>query len=330
MPSGARRPGAGAVRRRPSPSTSPEPAPRRATNAIPAQPALTKRRTAVEGAYTAAARQAAAGTRAEPAKAAPTAAPTVAERRAAKKGQAADTAAPRLRKRQAAPRGARKDSESESPSASSSAESSESYTPSPAPLRERRLPPASARPAALRRRATVERSRSPMRYETHRGRGALLRGLRHRDSSPEDGGGSYWPAPRWAPDDDRLYSMRGVRGKGVGKFGGALGGWGGGGGGGKGKGRGGGYQVSSTRVHVSNLPEKITEAELEKLFSRHGEVLGLQMLGARRGQSCAIVRFSSSSDADASIVALHNRHELRDGSGPINVKLAKPNPRWDA
>lgn len=95
-----------------------------------------------------------------------------------------------------------------------------------------------------------------------------------------------------------------------------------------------GYQVSSTRVHVSNLPKDITEGNLEHLFGQHGDVLGLQLLtaGGRSsgpGQICAIVRFSSNEDAEASITALHNKHEVRPGDGPIIVKLAKPNPRWD-
>jgi len=107
--------------------------------------------------------------------------------------------------------------------------------------------------------------------------------------------------------------------------------------GGKGSARGstGGYQVSSTRVHVSNLPKDITEGNLEHLFGQHGDVLGLQLLtaGGRSsgpGQICAIVRFSSNEDAEASITALHNKHEVRPGDGPIIVKLAKPNPRWDS
>lgn len=93
----------------------------------------------------------------------------------------------------------------------------------------------------------------------------------------------------------------------------------------------GGYQVSSTRVHVSNLPRDINEGNLEHLFSQHGAVLGLQLL-ANHGRNiglCGIVRFSSNQDAQASIDALHNRHEVRSGDGPIVVKLAKPNKRWD-
>lgn len=105
----------------------------------------------------------------------------------------------------------------------------------------------------------------------------------------------------------------------------------------KGKGKSssrGGYQVSSTRVHVSNLPRDITEGNLEHLFGQHGHVLGLQLLTASGrsggpGQICAIIRYPRSADAEAAIVALHNKHEVRPGDGPIVVKLAKPNPRWD-
>lgn len=106
----------------------------------------------------------------------------------------------------------------------------------------------------------------------------------------------------------------------------------------KGKGRGkgppqkggSGYQVSATRVHVSNLPKDVTEGNLEHLFKQHGNVLGLQLLtSGARGQICAIIRFSSNADAERSIAALHNKHEVRPGDGPILVKLAKPNPRWD-
>lgn len=95
-----------------------------------------------------------------------------------------------------------------------------------------------------------------------------------------------------------------------------------------------GYQVSSTRVHVSNLPKDITEGKLQNVFSQHGDVLGLQMLGGGGrgggpGHICAIIRFSSNADAEKSIVALHNNYEVKPGDGPISVKLAKPNPRWD-
>lgn len=113
----------------------------------------------------------------------------------------------------------------------------------------------------------------------------------------------------------------GRKGKGGGKGGGVRGGGGG------------GYQVSSTRVHVSNLPRDITEGNLEHLFGQHGHVLGLQLLGGgggARGQMCAIIRYSSSDDAEASIEALHGQYEVRAGDGPIVVKLAKPNPRWDS
>lgn len=109
---------------------------------------------------------------------------------------------------------------------------------------------------------------------------------------------------------------------------------------GKGKGSkggfrgGGGYQVSATRVHVSNLPKDITEGNLEHLFGQHGNVLGLQLLtaggrGAGPGQICAIIRYNNNADAETAIRALHNKHEVRPGDGPIVVKLAKPNPRWD-
>jgi len=136
------------------------------------------------------------------------------------------------------------------------------------------------------------------------------------------------------------------KGKGKGHFGES---WGTGGGGGyddgdrwsggsrskgKSKGRGGGaggYQVAASRVHVSNLPKDITEGNLEHLFGQHGKVLGLQLLaGAQRGQTCAIVRYESHEDAEASIDALHAKYEVRAGDGPIVVKLAKPNPRWDS
>lgn len=87
-------------------------------------------------------------------------------------------------------------------------------------------------------------------------------------------------------------------------------------------------------MHVSNLPTDITEGNLEHLFGQHGNVLGLQLLTgsgrASAGQICAIIRYSSNADAEASIAALHNKHEVRPGDGPIVVKLAKPNPRWDS
>lgn len=116
---------------------------------------------------------------------------------------------------------------------------------------------------------------------------------------------------------------QGGRGKGAGK--GEKGGY---------RAGGSGFQVSSTRVHVSNLPPDSSEGSVTDLFAKHGHVLGLQLLAGARGgpngRACAIVRFQSNAGAVASIAALHNKYEAHPGDGPLIVKLAKPNPRWDS
>lgn len=82
-------------------------------------------------------------------------------------------------------------------------------------------------------------------------------------------------------------------------------------------------------MHVSGLPKDATEGELQELFGRHGQVLGLQLLGgARGGQICAIIRYAQDSAAEAAVDSMNGQNGA-GSDGPLVVKLAKPNPRWD-
>jgi len=89
---------------------------------------------------------------------------------------------------------------------------------------------------------------------------------------------------------------------------------------------------SGSRVYVGNLPGSVTEDDLEAVFRTFGNFLGLKIITTRSGsrKPCsAIIRYSSASEADAAIASLNDKYVMRGGDGPIRVKPAKANPRWE-
>lgn len=113
-------------------------------------------------------------------------------------------------------------------------------------------------------------------------------------------------------------------------------------GGGRGRGKGGKGNWSdgtgdcsggagTSRIHVANLPRDTTEDTLRSMFQPYGKLLGVKILSTRgSGVSSAIIRFGTSIAAEASISSLHGKHDVRTGVGALEVKLARPNPKWEA
>lgn len=135
-------------------------------------------------------------------------------------------------------------------------------------------------------------------------------------------GGDGWRG-RWQSGDG------GCDGKGESKKG-----WHGGKGKGKGKGRGkgggegGGAGGGISRVHVANLPKHSSEDALSEMFGSYGKVLGTKILGLRGSASCsAIVRFETTWAAEAAVA---EPPKGRSSGPPLEVKLAKPNAKWEA
>lgn len=79
----------------------------------------------------------------------------------------------------------------------------------------------------------------------------------------------------------------------------------------------------SQRIFVGNLPFSATEAELNELFSQHGEVVSAEIVKDRytdRSRGFGFVEMSSRDAAAAAIAALSG-HEL--GGRPLTVNEAK-------
>lgn len=112
-------------------------------------------------------------------------------------------------------------------------------------------------------------------------------------------------------------------------------------GGSKGRGKGGGKNpwadgaggsaAGVGRLHVANLPRGTTEDSLRSMFQPFGTVLGVKILATRgSGVASSIVRFGSAMAAEAAIASLHGKQDARSGGSPLEVKLARPSPKWDA
>lgn len=195
---------------------------------------------------------------------------------------------------------------------------------------------------------TVLRSPTPPRMRSADSRGGKIR---RRSPTPDN-----W---RWSPigktgpgweeenenwngwdrrDDAWGFDENRARGKG-----GWRKGWGGKGGKAKGKGEsrskgnwsedGADGSSGISRIHVANLPRSTTEDRLRQMFVPFGKVLGVKILSPRGGggsPTCsAIVRFGTASAAEAAIRDMSGRPEGPRGD-PLEVKLARPNPKWEA
>lgn len=100
-------------------------------------------------------------------------------------------------------------------------------------------------------------------------------------------------------------------------------------------GRGGGAGGSSaeggiSRIHVANLPRNTTEDSMRSMFQQFGKVLGVKILTARgSGTVSGIIRFGTPAAAEAAIASLHGA-PARGGIGALEVKPARPNPKWES
>ncbi|CAE7262313.1 BRN1 [Symbiodinium natans] len=106
--------------------------------------------------------------------------------------------------------------------------------------------------------------------------------------------------------------------------GGCWGGKGGGGGGGWDDGKGG---KGGTRLFVGNLPPDVTDDQLQYVFKAYGNVLKTFIMSgkSKSGQNCAFVEYELSDEAETAIQTLHEKYEIKPGSGPIFVKRARNN-----
>lgn len=85
-----------------------------------------------------------------------------------------------------------------------------------------------------------------------------------------------------------------------------------------------------SRLHVANLPRNMAEDSLRAMFQPFGTVLGVKILATRgSGVASAIVRYSTSIAAEAAVASLNGKHD-RFGGSTLEVKLARPNPKWEA
>jgi RNA recognition motif-containing protein len=68
------------------------------------------------------------------------------------------------------------------------------------------------------------------------------------------------------------------------------------------------------KLHVTNLPDDVDDAELRRLFSRFGTVRASTLVaasGAGRASKTGLVEMASDSEGDAAVTAL-NAHSYRD------------------
>mmetsp|Transcript_75781 Transcript_75781/g.225927 ORF Transcript_75781/g.225927 Transcript_75781/m.225927 type:complete len:204 (-) Transcript_75781:79-690(-) len=184
---------------------------------------------------------------------------------------------------------------------------------SPPPKRRARSPKRSRSPAV---RATARKSPSPCFERRRRGR----QSCREEEEDDDDEEDAWnWQDNRatygWERWDTYHYYQggppRGHRGGGKGRRAYQQSG-------------GGGCEeyVPCARVYVANLPDDITEGLLMRKFRTYGDVLGLKVIPGRpgTGRCGAIIRFSAPGAAEAAISALQDK---------VDIRHAKPNPRWD-
>ncbi len=77
----------------------------------------------------------------------------------------------------------------------------------------------------------------------------------------------------------------------------------------------------SQRIFVGNLPHSTTDAELNELFAKHGEVTSANVVKdkfTQRSRGFAFVEMASEDEAKAAIDAL-NGHELEGRALTVNV-----------
>ena len=83
--------------------------------------------------------------------------------------------------------------------------------------------------------------------------------------------------------------------------------------------------ADAAKLYVGNLPADITEEALKELFSPYGTLREIHVMQGRQkhtGQSCAMVVFASSKDAESCRCDSWSDYEFTKGDGPLIVKYA--------
>lgn len=79
------------------------------------------------------------------------------------------------------------------------------------------------------------------------------------------------------------------------------------------------------KLFVGSVPRTATEEDIRPLFEEHGNVVEVALIKDRKTgqhQGCCFIKYATSEEADQAIRALHNRHTLPGGVGPIQVRYA--------
>ncbi|GKV37905.1 hypothetical protein SLEP1_g45871 [Rubroshorea leprosula] len=82
---------------------------------------------------------------------------------------------------------------------------------------------------------------------------------------------------------------------------------------------------SFAKLFVGSVPRTIREEDIRPLFEEHGNVLEVALIKDKRTgqqQGCCFIKYSTTEEAERAIRALHNRHTLPGGVGPIQVRYA--------
>jgi cold-inducible RNA-binding protein len=82
--------------------------------------------------------------------------------------------------------------------------------------------------------------------------------------------------------------------------------------------------MATTKLFVGNLPYSVTDADLQTMFSPHGEVVSAQVITDRatgRSKGFGFVEMADQVAAEAAIAALGGKDQ--DGR-PLTVNVAKP------
>jgi hypothetical protein len=76
------------------------------------------------------------------------------------------------------------------------------------------------------------------------------------------------------------------------------------------------------KLFIGDLPGDIAREALVAVFSTYGAVLDVHVMTgkSRSGAACALVEYSSLHEAQTAIATLHQKYEIRPGSGMITVR----------